>query len=589
MGVRIAIVDREKCIRQKCGYLCQKVCPGVRMGDETVTVDAEGFPIISEILCTGCGICVRKCPANAIKIINLPHEAGKLIFQYGVNAFRLYNLPLPKKGAVVGLIGANGIGKSTALEILSGRIKPNLGNYKKDAKWDDIIGQFKGQELQNYFESLKGKGVKVSYKPQMVDRLPEVFKETVSKFLKRNDERKEYEEAVDAFELRECLSRKIENLSEGELQRMAICAAYLKDADVYYFDEPSSYLDIKQRLKVARNLEGLAKDKAVIVVEHDLAVLDYLSDYVHVFFGEKGAYGVVSGLKGARNGVNEYLDGYLREENIRMRDYSIRFEITAESERKTKPFFKYGGLKKDYKNFKLEVEGGEVRKGEIIGIVGENAIGKTTFVKLLAGVEQPDVGEAPKKLKVSYKPQYVRSKYEGTVRMLIAESKIDQEIFDTDIRRRLEIDEIMDKEVHKLSGGEMQRVAIALALSEDADLYLLDEPSAFLDIEQRLKFAEAIRKIVEGREKTAFVVDHDIVLIDAVSSRVMLFEGKPAVEGKAGTPDEKRQGMNRFLKGMGITLRRDKDTKRPRINKPGSQMDREQKAAGEYYYYEEEK
>lgn len=98
MGVRIAIVDREKCAKGKCGYLCQKVCPGVRMGDETVTVDAEGFPVISETLCSGCGICVRKCPANAIKIINLPHEAGKLIFQYGVNAFRLYNLPLPKKG-----------------------------------------------------------------------------------------------------------------------------------------------------------------------------------------------------------------------------------------------------------------------------------------------------------------------------------------------------------------------------------------------------------------------------------------------------------------------------------------------------------
>src|SRR5271157_5704581 len=227
MGVRIAIVDREKCIKQKCGYLCQKVCPGVRMGDETVTVDSEGFPVISENLCTGCGICVRKCPVNAIKIINLPHEVGKLIFQYGVNAFRLYNLPLPKKGAVVGLIGANGIGKSTALEILSGRIKPNLGNYRKEAKWDDIIDKFKGQELQNYFESLKKKGVKVSYKPQMVDRLPEVFKETVSKFLKRNDERKKFDEAVDAFELRECLNRKIENLSGGELQRMAICAAYL--------------------------------------------------------------------------------------------------------------------------------------------------------------------------------------------------------------------------------------------------------------------------------------------------------------------------------------------------------------------------
>jgi len=586
MGVRIAIVDREKCIKQKCGYLCQKVCPGVRMGDETVTVDAEGFPVISEILCTGCGICVRKCPANAIKIINLPHEAGKLIFQYGVNAFRLYNLPLPKKGAVVGLIGANGIGKSTALEILSGRIKPNLGDYKKDAKWEDIIGQFKGQELQNYFESLKGKGVKVSYKPQMVDRLPEVFKETVSKFLKRNDKRKKFEEAVDAFELRECLNRKIENLSGGELQRMAICAAYLKDADVYYFDEPSSYLDIKQRLKVARNLEELAKHKAVIVVEHDLAVLDYLSEYVHVFYGVSGAYGVVSKLKGVRNGINEFLAGYLKEENVRFRETEIKFTAGSVETKGEEVLFEYGKMEKNYADFSLKCSSGDVRKGEVVGAIGPNAIGKSTFVKLLAGVEKPDRGGVKHKLRIAYKPQYIKSDFTGTVgEMVDATGNLNRDIFEREVKVRMSIPELMEKNVGKLSGGELQRVAIAICISQEADLYLLDEPSAFLDVEQRLIFADVLGKVIGGSERSAFVVDHDIILIDSISDRLVVFQGRSGVEGFANAPEGKRNGMNRFLKDVDVTLRRDKDSLRPRVNKPNSVMDREQKQAGEYYYH----
>lgn len=585
MAVRIAIVDRDKCIKQKCGYLCQKVCPGVRMGDETVTVDAEGFPIISESLCTGCGICVKKCPANAIKIINLPHEAGKLIFQYGVNAFRLYNLPLPKKGAVVGLIGANGIGKSTALEILSGRIKPNLGDYRKEAEWKEIISKFKGQELQNYFESLREKGVKVSYKPQMVDRLPEVFKETVAKFLKRNDERRKFEEAVEAFELRECLNRKIENLSGGELQRMAICAAYLKDADVYYFDEPSSYLDIKQRLKVARNLEKLSKDKAVMVVEHDLAVLDYLSEYVHVFYGVSGAYGVVSKLKGVRNGINEYLAGYLKEENVRFRETEISFTAGSVERKGGDMLFEYGEMEKDYAGFSLKCLPGDVRKGEVVGAIGPNAIGKSTFVKLLAGVEQPDKGGVEHRLRIAYKPQYIKSDFKGTVgEMIDAASNLNKDIFEKEVKERLGIPELMEKSVKKLSGGEMQRVAIAMCISQEADLYLLDEPSAFLDVEQRLIFANVLGKVMEGSNRSAFVVDHDIILIDSISDRLVVFHGRSGVEGVANAPEGKRQGMNRFLKDVDVTLRRDKDSLRPRVNKPDSVMDREQKQAGEYYY-----
>ena len=591
MASRIAVIDRDKCTREKCGWQCMKACPVNRMGQECIIQDSERWPIISEALCTGCGICPKKCPVKCIKIINLVEERGKPIHQYGVNAFRLYGLPLPKPGAVIGLVGPNGIGKTTALQILYGVI-PNFGDYAHPPDGlDDVVLALKGQqELHNYYAALAAGKARIAHKPQGVDRIPEVFTGTVRGLLAKSDGRSMLGEAIKLFQLEEILDREVGKLSGGELQRVAICATYLRDADVYYFDEPTSYLDIKQRMRIAMLLRALAdvQKKSVVVVEHDLAILDYLSEYVNIFFGDRGAFGVVSRLKGVRNGINEYLDGFLSDENMRIRSYAIRFEAAAVGEaRKAVPFFTYPALGKRYPSFTLGCEAGDVRSGEIIGIVGENAIGKTTFVKMLAGVEKPDTGDVPHKLKISYKPQYIRSDFGGTVAELLAASKINRETFESDVRRRLEIDELMEKEVGKLSGGELQKLAIALAISEDADLYLLDEPSAFLDIEQRLNFADLLKHIIEKSGKAAFVVDHDIVLIDAVSSRLMVFEGEGSVSGHARAPEGKREGMNRFLKDMDVTLRRDKDSKRPRVNKHGSLMDREQKQAGEYYYASE--
>ena len=589
VDLRIAVIDRDKCTREMCGWQCIKACPVNRMGQECIVQDGERWPVISEALCTGCGICPKKCPVKCIKIINLVEERGTPIHQYGVNSFRLYGLPLPKQGAVVGLVGPNGIGKTTALQLLSGSV-PNFGNYGNPPNGlADVVSALRGkQELHNYYTTLEEGKARIAHKPQGVDRIPEVFKGTVKGLLSKADGRGMMAEAVGLFRLGGILDREVGKLSGGELQRVAICAAYLRDADLYYFDEPTSYLDIKQRMRAAHLLRELAdsQGKAVMVVEHDLAILDYLSEYVHVFFGENGAFGVVSRLKGVRNGINEYLDGYLSEENIRIREYSIKFEAGAsEGERKSAPLFSYPALAKKYAGFSLTCDAGEVKSGEIIGIVGENAVGKTTFVRMLAGAESPDQGDAPHKMKISYKPQYIRSDFSGTVADMLASSKINRETFENDVKRRMGIGELMEKEVKLLSGGELQRLAVALAISEDADLYLLDEPSAFLDIEQRLNFAELLKRVIGRSGKAAFVVDHDIVLIDAVSSRLMVFEGEGSVSGHAGAPEGKRDGMNRFLKEMDITLRRDKDSKRPRVNKHGSVMDREQKAAGEYYYH----
>ncbi|MBM3229864.1 ATP-binding cassette domain-containing protein, partial [Candidatus Parvarchaeota archaeon] len=372
---RIAIIDRNKCTREKCGYLCMKLCPGVRMGDDTVTIDAEGWPVISEVLCTGCGICPKRCPVDAIKIINTPAEVGTPIFQYGVNTFRLYGLPLPQKG-VVGLIGKNGIGKTTALQLLTAALKPNFGIVGSEAKGPEGLSwgtenaakksrgripladeksedaksgkKILGIQERQYFEALSGKKIKVALKPQNVDRIPAAFGGKVETLLKKLDEREALDEAVGLFELEHALGKTTKELSGGELQRVAVAACYIKDADIYYFDEPASYLDIEQRLIVAKAIRGLAEKhgKKVIVIEHDMALFDYLSDYVYVFYGEENTYGVCSGVKATRNGVNEYLDGYLKDENVRFRENEIRFDAGAGGERKSREKLAYPSMKK---------------------------------------------------------------------------------------------------------------------------------------------------------------------------------------------------------------------------------------------------
>ncbi|GAB6102035.1 ribosome biogenesis/translation initiation ATPase RLI [Thermococcus atlanticus] len=588
--MRIAVIEYDRCNPDKCGhFLCERVCPVNRMGGEAIIIDEENYrPVIQEASCTGCGICVHKCPFNAITIVNLPEELEEgCVHRYGVNAFVLYRLPVIKEGMVVGILGPNGAGKTTAVRILAGQLIPNLCG--DNDSWDSVIKMFRGNELQTYFEKLKNGGIRPVVKPQYVDLIPRAVRGRVRDLLMKADERGAFEDVVRELGIENVLDRNIDQLSGGELQLVAIAAALLRDAQFYFFDEPSSYLDIQQRLKVARIIRKLAESgKSVLAVEHDLAVLDYLSDIIHVVYGKPGTYGIFSKPKGVRNGINEFLRGYLRDENVRFRPYEIRF--TKSGERKSQGseiLVEYPRLVKDYGGFRLEAEPGMLYMGEVVSIVGPNGIGKTTFVKMLAGVEEPTEGKVDWELKVSYKPQYIRADYEGTVRELLSKidpSKLLSNFYKTELLNPLGIPDLYDKQVSELSGGELQRVAITACLLRDADLYLLDEPSAYLDVEQRLAASRAIRHLMEKGEKTALVVEHDVLMIDYISDRIMVFEGTPGTYGKALPPMGMREGMNRFLAGVGITFRRDPDSGRPRANKEGSVKDREQKESGEYYY-----
>lgn len=599
----IAVVDLDRCQPDRCNYECANYCPPNRTGKECITqrgedaVDGDPDQIrISEEICLGetCGICVEKCPFDAIEIINLPSELEEEpVHRYGENAFALYGLPYPEPGTVTGILGPNGIGKSTAVHALAGEMTPNLGDHEGEADWEAVLDRFRGTELQNYLGKLVEGEVSVARKPQYVDQIPKQFDGNTRELLERTDERGALDDLIDRLNIRPVMDQDIDSISGGELQRVAIAACLARDADFYFLDEITPYLDIGQRMTAARLIAELAEDEAadrsMLVVEHDLAILDMLADTLHIAYGEPGAYGVITDSKSVRNGINEYLKGYLDNENMRIRPNAITFEEHAPRvSSKGTPLVDYPDLHKSYGEgeFELDVEAGTIYESEVLGVVGPNGIGKSTLAKMFAGAVEPDEGELDFEMDIAYKPQYVE--IDQPMRVDAFLSSITDEFgtsyWNTEVAQPLQLERIMEQNLTDLSGGERQRVAIAACLSEDADLYVMDEPSAHLDVEQRVQATSAIRRYAENHDATVLVIDHDIYMIDLLADRLMVFDGEPAQHGHAKPPQEMRAGMNDFLADLDVTFRRDERTGRPRINKPDSQKDRQQKREGEYYY-----
>ena len=592
MTHRVAVLDKELCQPKKCGLECIKYCPVNKSGADCIILNEETKKAqIDEDICNGCGICVKVCPFDAITIVNLASELSTdKIHQYGINSFRLYKLPTPKKGEVVGLLGRNGMGKSTVVNILSGNLKPNLGNYSEPTEWDDVLKFYKGTELKSHFEEIKNGNIRASIKPQQVHNVVNAFDGTGKDLLEKYDERGVSGELIKKLDLANSVEQNLNELSGGELQRLAVAVSASKDADFYFFDEPSSYNDVFQRTGVARVIHSLAESgKSVMVVEHDLTLLDCLSDYIEVLYGVPAAYGIVSNILSTKVGINAFLDGYLASENVRFRDKKFTFDASTATDeiQQGDIVVSYPKLEKKYSSFSVSIDPGEVRKGDLLGIMGANALGKTTMMKMIAGVEKPDSGSVDKKIKISYKPQYLTNNVDMEV-IAMLERANDGSIVDTteeeQIIEPLRIKKLYNKSMKYLSGGELQKVAVATCLLQKADLYALDEPSAFLDVEDRIAVGKFLQKFCRSFGKSAIVIDHDLQLMDLVSDSMVIFEGTSSVEGHATSPLPKIDAMNRFLRSLDITFRRDEKSRRPRVNKDGSRLDKDQKGNQNYYY-----
>jgi len=601
----LAIIDPTKCKPTKCNKECKKVCPVESQGKKCI--DIEDVAKISEALCLGakCGICAkstRGCPFGAITLVGIPSTVGGLIVhRFGENGFRLYKLPTLKMGSIMGIIGENGVGKSTVINILSGNLRPN---FESKSKMQDlmVIKQFRGTEIQKYLDLLyKGK-FKLSIKPQNIEAVARsVGDQTVLAYINQQLPSPSFklDEKLMQYELIELLDTPLKSVSGGELQRILCFITAHKEADVYIFDEFSNYLDILKRLQIAHLINSLIDiNKIVIVIEHDLAILDYLSDYVTIMFGQPSAYGMSSLPYATSVGINSYFEGYIKAENMRFRESSYDFKELSMTDTDIKcatASFSYDASLIKFDHFSLEINAGSFpSESSILVVVGENGTGKTTFLKYLK-----------EKLSfiISYKPQYLDCTYfrnsDGsypTVEEMFNDkirTSYHNDMFRSDVVKPLLISRIADRHINELSGGELQRVWIVYTLGQNAQIYLLDEPSSGLDINMRIIATKVIKKFILHNAKIAFIVEHDLSmatsLAQELNSRVIVFQPQssktptPVRSAICNSPDEFKMGINKFLESLNITIRTDPEHKRPRINKLNSTKDREQKKAGTFY------
>lgn len=469
----------------------------------------------------------------------------------------------------------------------------NMGGKKDRMSYTHILFRVSPHKIMQ-------EDLKVKIKPQYVDyiaQLKHIKDLSVGDVLNQQCPDMKMDMQFD-LQLDHLRNHPVSVLSGGELQRLAIAICLSQKAHMYFLDEPSSFLDIRQRITMANIVRKVAKSSSesqspyVIVVEHDLSLLDYMSETICCLYGKPGVYGVVTKPFGVREGINHYLAGYLPTENLRFRKEGLVFKAkmsldSKETEELTSSdssilhSYSYPSVIKELgenkSRFKLTIEKGSFHTSEILVFLGENGMGKTTLLRHLFETL---------KMNMSYKPQQITPSWKGTVQTLF-DAKIAsvfyQELFQKEVVLPLDISRLLDRKVQELSGGELQRVALVLALGKPADVYLLDEPSAYLDCEQRIVTAQILKRFILQTKKVAIVVEHDFIMLNYLGDKVIVFEGRPGIEATARAPTPLSSGVSSFLKHLNITIRRDPTNLRPRINKLGSVKDQTQKKAGVYF------
>jgi ATP-binding cassette subfamily E protein 1 len=605
---RIAIVNKDKCKPTKCKRECISGCPPQQRGKEVIRlVDIEdvGKPMqhtkpmtkkqIAQIVendCIGCNMCVKRCPFDAISIVNLPHtNPADLVHQYGPNSFRLYKLPELGTNRVVGIIGENGVGKTTLINILCGRQIPSAAT---DATQQAFVAKYRGSTMHTYLTKLYRGELRCTIKEQKIKQTA-TQNQTVAEFIGTTV-------AVDAHMYREfaidtLCSKRMFELSGGELQRVLCYSTISQQADVYIFDEPSNFLDIKQRLVVSRYIRKLATvGKYVIVIDHDMSMLDYMADEVHIIYGKANSYGIVSGTIQTAEGINQYLDGFIVSENVRFRAEPFKLQAPQTDASDTIPSGKnhvceisYSDITVTYPGFQLNIPADTITLNHAMYVIlGENGTGKTTLMQTLASTTGLTVSMKEQTLSFTGGEKGCPS-VEAVFYAKIREAYLDP-VFIHEVIDPLGIRDLLGQRMDLLSGGNLQKVLLVLCLGTPADVYFVDEPSANLDIEKRLAVIRVLNKFVSRTGKCMFVVEHDIMMAVAFAqspySKIISIEGHVSpsmVQSTVSTHLEFGEGICRFLKQLGITMRVAQKNNRPRINKHGSQIEKGQLLSGNYY------
>jgi ATP-binding cassette subfamily E protein 1 len=525
---------------------------------------------ISEQICKACLLRINKTPNNAVKNYKIPNDIkNNLTYKYGPNKFRLSGLCEPKIGKIVGILGQNGIGKSTCLQILSGKILPNFGNIELDPNWSQIIKYYRGSSLQNYFNLLSTNQLKIEIKKQTLTCLDEFYNYTINDLVEYFNFKNFF--INDYMELYNLRNRKINLLSGGELQRLLIMISYSRQADVYIFDEPTNFLDLRQKIRFVELINNLSSFKNyIIVIDHDLSILESISEYIYCLFGITGAFGIFTPPIGPKEAINQFIEGYFPSLNIKSRPESLKFNWNYNSILDMDKYIL--NIHKDClkvnsqnSNFTLNIPNFKIFNQRVYGLLGQNGSGKSLFINWL-NKTFPYMTF----LKNQFNHHLINDNNINISQLLELQlgNLIVDDFFKNKIIKPFCIERYYQNKIYELSGGQIQIISIIISLGQSSQILLLDEPSSGIDCEQRIIFTQVIKNWISFyNNRSILIIDHDLFVISTICNQIILFKGDPGSESKIEEPQSTLVGIENFLLDLKITIRRDHNNNRIRINK----------------------
>ncbi|MEK6954436.1 MAG: ATP-binding cassette domain-containing protein [Candidatus Micrarchaeota archaeon] len=587
---RIAIVDRNLCNPLKCNLECMRGCPSNRLRKEcTFLVDkktgekhidfkyeyskeirSNSVAFIEPALSQGCNICAKACPFHAINVVNLPQaKEEEMVFSYGKNGFSLYKMAIPRTG-IVAIVGENGCGKSTNLKLIAKKLAPlktptkEIKEYFEKTKEGDLV--YKPQEISG-----EGERRKVS---ELLEKTANVgagiggnSKKSVGAGGKQNGTGTRLAEMTKLFDLGKIYDRELQQLSGGELQKVIITAALLHEKDIYFLDEPFSFLDYVYRVRLINYLLENFQQKKVVIVDHDISLLSYLCKQSYLMFGEASAYGIVSQIYATDRAINMFMEGFIAPENMKFREESIAYKHYVEETHKNK-LLELGVAKIRRGEFTLENASPiKINEGEIVGIAGKNGIGKSTFCRDV--FEKNGGGTA-------FKEQVLRR--EGGIAGKYLQRN---DLFSENYIRTMKMKKLEFYEISKLSGGELQKLEIYKTLNQEKKVYILDEPTNMLDVSARISLSKMLRERVAA-DRAVIVVDHDLEFLYNTVDRLIVMDGKSGENGFVKGIFSKEEGVRMLMEEFDLSYRKDPETKRLKLNKQGSKKDVKLKGEGRF-------
>ena len=459
-------------------------------------------------------------------------EIRELSFKYKRGSdYSLKDINLKiKKGECILLCGRSGCGKSTLLKLMNGII-PEF--YDGDISGSVMVNGMNTFTTQIYKLSNNVGSVFQNPKTQFytTNTTDEIAFGLENYGIEREVINKRIGEVEKELHLENLMNKNIFNLSGGEKQKIAIASIYALNPEIFILDEPSSSLDIKSMKELSLTIKKLKSlGKTIIIAEHRLW---YLKDIVdRAIYLEDG--------KIIREYSMDEIENLSEDERMRTglrhSDYKAieRFDDFEISNKGTLLELKNLIFKRNTKII-LSIEDLKFCYGNIIGIVGENGIGKSTLAKIICGLYKENKGKILKddeNLNIKSRLNESLLIMQEVNCQLFTDTVKDEIVLTSNIKdnnaldawlKNMELKNISERNPYTLSGGQKQRVIILSALLSDKKILFFDEPTSGLDYRNMKIVAKNINKVKE-KDKLILIISHDVEFLELVCDRILNFK-----------------------------------------------------------------